>query len=1050
MSYKRDKYLVWITPPATGRQLVRQSLPLPAGFLREGQSLLVSDGNQSIPASVRVLTRHPRDGSARRALVSFVYTFENAEPVRFSLIAAAEKGISHLPFPVTVRLRREEVIIAYGGGTRITARLLAPARSDSQRARVETIEENAHFLWYRVMLPDSQWTRIIEVRADVLGCVAVVVHLQRNLPGDGYAPPFGWQIRYTPAPADARLQQDTSVTPISSVPAVHPFRSGQDSALFAGEHRLYHPAAPFTRRGQVEAWREGSDTLIYRYWRCTEEEKVPMQQSAWRRAEFVVSPVALPLLQPTLQYPQQVGVDPRLWRELYRIEPLPTLPTELEEAIRYHHEAILRSVAIGDDWGNITGYTEGNPHGDVFGMNRLNHCPAVFEEAYRAGDTRLLEAALLWCQNFADLSIWWGEPQRGGTRYNNVLALGKTPPQSDPPFMWRSNDAVSFCTKGFDAFYIAYEKTGDPRMKEALEAQVSYASQFVHAHQGECRNVGIARDFVRLYEFTGERKYLNEALRLFRELRTKLWENNLFDQGGKPPSPDLPFLDDDATGSQYGYAKPYIISYALSGLPLLLRYARREPRLKEVVKAVSDFLAESQDPLGGWRYPHPRSSTLILSQAMEHAWQIAQADEAIGVSPSHLDAVERVLRQRVTSLRERGTLLGMLRGWEWATGKVKTQAEMNTLYRRPEERSFTRDYVEGAVQSGASPPEGLVYFTAALAFYLRHRPVSRLLAPPSEGEPLAKVLHRLAPRRASTSPRKANRQESPTMQVVARNPNPRTFPTLAVWEDESLSPGRKLTMVSATFPDVPDFTCDAWCYESDLDLVDARILPRGRLQLRHRWRAHPQVILVTVVTPEPGAVEFLAHLDLAERHAEAPSEMPFVNLCWQVRRAPAFASKPDPYPDFVKRCFIFTAKGRTFLHQTDRRKIPVRPADDPYNNPPWVQAYAAAWLPLPQASPNSWADYSTDQYTTPIIGVVSRDGKYLAALVNDSATVMAQAWHDCLHNNPLWLPADAPPLRRRWRLKVYAMPNDPDALLKRVAKELPDALRHFPWQSAAK
>lgn len=749
--------LIWIAPATPGRQVVRQSLPFPAGFLREGQSLLVSDGKNNIAASVRVLTRHPRDRSVRRAMVTFVYTFENTAPVRFQLTAVSEESGSSIAFPVTVRISGERVTIAYEDGATFTAQLLAPQRSTSQRARVETIEQNAHFLWQRVILPHPQWTRVIEVRADALGCVAVIAHLQRNLSGDGYAPPFGWEVRWRQAPADARLQRDTTVTPLSSTSVVHPFRDGEDSVLFAGDYRLYHPAAPFKRRGQVEAWYEDSGTLGYRYWRCTADEKVPMQESAWRRAEFVISPAAIPSLKPTLQYPQSFQVDPQLWHELYGIEPLPKLPPELKEVIRYHHEAILGSVASGDDWGNITGYTEGSPHGDVFGMNRLNHCVPIFEEAYRSDNPRLLEAALLWCQNFVDLTIWWGAKEHGGTRYNNVVAQGRTAPQGDRPFMWRSNDAVNFCTKGFDAFYFAYEETGDPRMKEALEAQVSYASQWVHAHQGECRNVGIVLDFVRLYQFTGERKYLDEALHLFRELRTRLWENNLFDQGGKPPSPELPFFDDDATGSRYGYAKPYIIGYALAGLPSLLRYARREPRLRDVIKAVSDFLAESQDPLGGWRYPHPRSSTLILSQAIEHAWQIVQADRAIGTVESHLDAVERVLRQRIWSLREKGTLLSAVRGWEWETGTVKSQQEINALYRRFEERDFARDYEQGQVQLGASPPEGLVYFTEVLAFYLHHRPVSRLLAPPWGNEPLAKVLRRIPQRETRASRHITNR-----------------------------------------------------------------------------------------------------------------------------------------------------------------------------------------------------------------------------------------------------------------------------------------------------
>ena len=50
---------------------------------------------------------------------------------------------------------------------------------------------------------------------------------------------------------------------------------------------------------------------------------------------------------------------------------------------------------------------------------------------------------------------------------------------------------------------------------------------------------------------------------------------------------------------------------------------------------------------------------------------------------------------------------------------------------------------------------------------------------------------------------------------------------------------------------------------------------------------------------------------------------------------------------------------------------------------------------------------------------------------------MCQAWHDCVHNNPRWLPTDAPPEKRVWRLKIYVMENDPEALRRRVAKDFP-------------
>ena len=113
-------------------------------------------------------------------------------------------------------------------------------------------------------------------------------------------------------------------------------------------------------------------------------------------------------------------------------------------------------------------------------------------------------------------------------------------------------------------------------------------------------------------------------------MRTKLSAGLLFSQGGQPIESDPPFIEDDDTGYRHPFAKPYIIGYALLGLPRLAQLEEKEPKLHDVVRAVADFMAASQDPAGGWRYPHPRSSYLILDQAIEHAWQIVVADRLLG------------------------------------------------------------------------------------------------------------------------------------------------------------------------------------------------------------------------------------------------------------------------------------------------------------------------------------------------------------------------------------------------------------------------------------
>ncbi|MBN2559923.1 MAG: dienelactone hydrolase family protein, partial [Phycisphaerae bacterium] len=416
----------------------------------------------------------------------------------------------------------------------------------------------------------------------------------------------------------------------------------------------------------------------------------------------------------------------------------------LERARTFHLDAIAGSTRRGDDFGNVTAM----PESGVFGMNRLNHCPPIFRSYYRYSDTRLREVALLWCVNFHDSSIWWGETGQtrcGGTRYNNMARENKAY-RDDPEFMWRSDTSVSFCTKGYDSFLLAYEETGDPRMATALYWQVEYARHDLHANTGECRNIGDVADFMNLYHFTGVPMYRDEAIRLFHELREKLSPGHLFSQGGQTIVADPPFIDDDQHGSLSPFAKPYIIGYALAGLPALAAECPDETELVPVIRAVARFLAESQDPVGGWRYPHPRSSHSSVAQGIEHAAQITRAavlleqrGEPIG---DLLDALECTLQSRILVWRKTGSFFSGLGGWEAAGGLLKDGKTLYDLYARPTDRDRQRDYTEGPISIGGAPPEGVVYFPEVLAFYLAHRPAERLLHPNPQ---LAAVLERLEP-----------------------------------------------------------------------------------------------------------------------------------------------------------------------------------------------------------------------------------------------------------------------------------------------------------------
>ena len=146
------------------------------------------------------------------------------------------------------------------------------------------------------------------------------------------------------------------------------------------------------------------------------------------------------------------------------------------------------------------------------------------------------------------------------------------------------------------------------------------------------------------------------------------------------------------------------------------------------------------------------------------------------------------------------------------------------------------------------------------------------------------------------------------MILMADNPEPAILPQLGVWQC-----GDEL-QVSSAFPNVPMFLSDAWCFESPVDFQSADRSGKGGLELRHRVRNHDDVNLITSVTAEPGSVEFSSRLVWDDKsRIRRPADIVNPNICWQLKRSPNFMSRPDPYPDFVSRCFIFTHGGLTFL-----------------------------------------------------------------------------------------------------------------------------------------
>jgi len=140
-----------VKPALTGRQLVRDSLPLPQGFLREGQVLVVNDGQRRLPAATEFsLGIHPYQTTQVRT----------SDPGHVSVRVQRHPAASVLPFS-----RRSRPKPASEGQVNVnvtgTTSLLPIQRSTFAqdgctgvdhigRASIDIVESNDCFRWRRI------------------------------------------------------------------------------------------------------------------------------------------------------------------------------------------------------------------------------------------------------------------------------------------------------------------------------------------------------------------------------------------------------------------------------------------------------------------------------------------------------------------------------------------------------------------------------------------------------------------------------------------------------------------------------------------------------------------------------------------------------------------------------------------------------------------------------------------------------------------------------------------------------------------------------------
>jgi len=194
-----------VTPAKTGEQLVRVSLAFAPAAVPKGMALTAMGGKTSVLCDVRALTHHPgQPQSIRRALVTFVYDFESLETVSFTLTLVhgftQQWTITETAPNVAIRFADHSLVInadsiqCTSNSASWEARVIAPALAPNCAPKLEVIESGMRYLWIRLLCPDPEWPRIIELRADTLGTVTLRTHVQRLGKGDAYAPDLGWTV----------------------------------------------------------------------------------------------------------------------------------------------------------------------------------------------------------------------------------------------------------------------------------------------------------------------------------------------------------------------------------------------------------------------------------------------------------------------------------------------------------------------------------------------------------------------------------------------------------------------------------------------------------------------------------------------------------------------------------------------------------------------------------------------------------------------------------------------------------------------------------------
>lgn len=236
-------------------------------------------------------------------------------------------------------------------------------------------------------------------------------------------------------------------------------------------------------------------------------------------------------------------------------------------------------------------------------------------------------------------------------------------------------------------------------------------------------------------------------------------------------------------------------------------------------------------------------------------------------------------------------------------------------------------------------------------------------------------------------------------------------------------------LLTISHPQLPGKTMDVWYLEAfcrkganqqkwDLTTIPHKttLLEAEPTRLKFRTTIGPVEMLHTLKSTSD-------EIDIAyELKNTSPETSPiewFQPACIRVEK---FTERKQT--NYTERSFIFTERGLTTLDKTRRTEDAIYRGG---------QVYVPKGINLADANPRPLCK---DSPTNGLIGCFSADGKYVLATAFDSTHELFEGVYVCLHSDP-HVGGLKPGETRKIHGKIYFLPNDVPALLKRYARDFP-------------